>query len=915
MQNQIAGDERLRKNIRELGILLGEVLIEQEEKKLFNTVEKLRNLSKEMRNSNDSQLAKKIRSVVQKLDLEESHNVVKAFTIYFILVNAADEMNNVLINLSSEEKSTEYFDEAFTEIKKLKFSESKLDTLFSQMEIVPVFTAHPTEATRQTILKKILKISNLLLAKEKGYVTLQKEEQIMEKIKTEITLIWQSNEIRFSKITVEDEIMRGLFFFKEVIYKNLPEFYTSLNSSLQKHFSKKVNPSDIIKFGSWIGGDRDGHPYVTDKITKKVFELHRKEIINLYLSDLNSIYEELSSSVFRKRVSKELQKSVENDSKLFDDKSTPAIQREPSELYRRKLVYIYKKLEKAIDVNETESQKYSDSQSFIDDISILKTSLLENQGELIVKNLINPFLYKIKTFGFHFIKLDIRQNARLINDAVSEIVSLAGINKSFIKLSEEEKSKLLTNEILNPRPLINKHTQLSAGTEKIVKEVGLIAWAKKNISVHSCDDYIISNASTVSDVLSVMLLAKENGLIINDGNKLVRSDIDILPLFETISDLRNSGIVMESLFNNSAYKQHLNNRKKQQKIMLGYSDSNKDGGIVTSNYELYKAQIELEELTRKFKTSLILFHGRGGSISRGGGPVNKSILAQPDGTISGKIKITEQGEMISSKFLIPEIAVKSLEIMSSAVILSSAKTLKKKKSQNIDKYVKEFAPVAELAFSKYRDLLESPGFIEYFRSATPIDIIENIEIGSRPPSRKKGGDISSLRAIPWVFSWTQNRQTISGWYGFGTAIQNAIEQNILTMDQIKDMYQKWSFFRTMVQNIEMVLTKTDMIIASEFATLASGKNSQTIFTKIKEEYELTLETILSVTGEKSLLDDDQTLKRTLALRDPYIDPISFIQVNLINKYRSSMLKGRKAKFLNVLRSCVNGVAAGIRNTG
>lgn len=373
---------------------------------------------------------------------------------------------------------------------------------------------------------------------------------------------------------------------------------------------------------------------------------------------------------------------------------------------------------------------------------------------------------------------------------------------------------------------------------------------------------------------------------------------------------------MDKLFSLNVYKNHLKKRKNIQKIMLGYSDSNKDGGIVTSNYELYKTQIELKRICSDYETELVLFHGRGGSISRGGGPVYRSILAQPPMTINGKIKLTEQGEMISAKYLIPQRAVKSLETVTSAVLLHSAKNFKNKTQPDIDKFIGLFSTVSEKAFEHYRNLVSDKSFIEYFRSVTPIDIIEKIEIGSRPSSRKKGNDISMLRAIPWVFSWTQNRQIISGWYGFGTAIKNAVDKKAITLSQLKTMYKKWQFFTALVQNIEMVLTKVDMLIGEEYTRLNSSTEVDRIFKKIKSEYRLSVEWLLKITGENELLESDPQLKKTLSLRNPYLDPISFIQVNLIQKYRSKKTaKKEKAELLRLLRASVNGIAAGIKNTG
>ena len=487
------------------------------------------------------------------------------------------------------------------------------------------------------------------------------------------------------------------------------------------------------------------------------------------------------------------------------------------------------------------------------------------------------------------------------------------MNNNYEKLSEEDKVEIICLAIANSNFKRSASNRISEHSKKIITEVGLIKWAKNNISKDSADDYIISNCSRVSDVLGVLYLATIAGLVKVIKGKIVQSDFDILPLFETISDLRNSEETMQQLFNNKLYQQQLYLRNKVQKVMLGYSDSNKDGGIVTSNFELYKTQIDLEKLTRKNKIELILFHGRGGSISRGGGPVNQSILAQPPNTIKGKIKITEQGEMISSKYLIPQLSKQSLELISSAVLVKASHSYKKIKYKGIDNFIKKFEIISKSAYSAYTDLISHQSFIEYFRTITPIDIVENLEIGSRPSARKAGGDIKSLRAIPWVFSWTQNRQTISGWYGFGSAVFDCLMKKQITPNELKDMYKNWRFFNSLVKNIEMVLFKADMVIGKEYSLLNDKRYIKEIFNFINEEYERSVKAILLITGEKSLLDSDKSLQRTLLLRNPYIDPISFIQIRLIKDYRDSSLKDKN--LLDILRSSVNGIAAGIRNTG
>ncbi|MFZ0456019.1 MAG: phosphoenolpyruvate carboxylase [Ignavibacteriaceae bacterium] len=914
-------DAPLKRDIRELGFILGNILREQEGEVLFETEERLRALTKSLRTEYDEKTRKEIISLISSLSIEDAYKVVRAFSTYFILVNAADEVHRIrryretiMLNSEPPENSME---EALHFLKKEsngKLSKSDIEKVLNKIKIIPVFTAHPTEATRQTILRKILKISQLLLRREILKNTTEEEEEIKTQLQTEITLLWQSNEIRFHKVTVKDEIQRGLFFFKDVIYEIIPQFYLILNSKLKDEFNFDKPAPNVLNFGSWMGGDRDGHPYVTVDLTKETLLNNKNQIINLYLKDLPPLYTSLSSSLNIIKADKKLQRSVEKDSELLNPRISEGIMRDPSEIYRTKLLLISEKLQHTIDNTDI---GYADSNELLSDFQLIYNSLIKNKGKIIADNKILPLIYKIKTFGFHLVQTDIRQNSPMLHNAINDLFNYSEVSPDFESLVETEKIEILTREILSARPLKNSFSNLKEITKQVISEIELINWGKKNISPEACNDYIISNCSTVSDVLTALLLAKEAGVVIVQEGKIIKSNLDILPLFETIEDLRKSQEVMLKLFNNKAYSSHLKFRNKRQKIMIGYSDSNKDGGIVTSNFELYKAQKNLKKLCDKEKIELLLFHGRGGSISRGGGPVSQSILAQPAGTIEGKIKITEQGEMISSKYLIPEIAHQSLEFITSAILIASAESKYKKPADKFDDYSEIFEAISSDALESYRQLINYKYFTEYFRTATPIDIIEQIEIGSRPSSRQKNKDFKALRAIPWVFSWTQNRQTISGWYGFGYSINKCIDEKIISWDEIEKMYNEWEFFKMLVNNIEMVLLKTDMIIGKEYVSLCKNKKAANeIFEMINKEYELSINTILKITGEKDLLDHNKSLQSSLLLRNPYIDPISFIQVKFIKQYREKNFpKSKKDKLVSLLRITVNGIAAGVRNTG
>ncbi len=910
-------DAPLHRDIRELGAILGKVLIEQEGKSFFDLEEELRLLTKSLRADYTEKTKREIDAIIDSLDLKKANKIVRAFLFYFLLSNTADEVHRIrrqrahaLTDATPQKGSMQ---EAFLELVSEGHDAEFAKRILEMTTVIPVFTAHPTEATRQTVLRKILNISELLLKREISTLTPDELSELRRQLHAEITLLWQTNEIRMNRVTVYDEIRRGLFFFGQILYDTIPSFYDRLNRTLKDVYRSEMTAPVILKFGSWIGGDRDGHPFVTAAVTRTAITLQKRQILSLYLKDMDVLFEVMSSSTRIIKASKELIESVESDKKNLADQITEEDLKDQSEIYRVKVFLIYNKLKNVL---EEKGYRYGAAAEFIYDLELVFRSLMDNRGEVIAESRILPLLYKVKTFGFHLASLDIRQNSTVLRRAVSGLLKASEVEENFEKLGLAAKIRILTKEILKARPLVSSNVAVDTDSSEVLSEFEAMRFGKEFGGEETCNDYIISMSSDVTDVLTPLLFAKEAGLVKVREGKIEESRLDILPLFETIEDLRHAHVVIGNLFRNPAYAQHLKLRGMTQKIMIGYSDSNKDGGIVTSNFELIKAQINLKRVCEKFGISLVLFHGRGGSVSRGGGPLNQAILAQPIGTIEGKIKITEQGEMIFVKYSMPEIALRSIELNASAVVLSTAKY--KSGVKNVaGRYLTLFGQISDIAMRHYRRLVANPGFIEYFRHVTPIDVIERIEIGSRPPSRNNGTDLKNLRAIPWVFSWTQNRQLISGWFGFGYALEKAIEKGIVGWDDLRDIYDKWEFFKALTDNVEMVLAKADMTIGREYTQLsANPATGRRIFDMIREEYERSRRAVLNITGEKDLLDSNPSLQRSLLLRNPYIDPISLVQIKFLQVYRRENSEdGRKQEILDLLRSTVNGIAAGMRNTG
>ncbi len=912
-----AKDAPLHRDIRELGAILGKVLIEQEGKAFFDLEEELRLLTKSLRSNHSEKTKSEIDRIINSLDLNKASRIVRAFLFYFLLSNTADEVHRIRRQrahaLSDATPQRGSMEEAFNELAGEGHSLDFARQILEMTTVVPVFTAHPTEATRQTVLRKTLNISELLLRREISTLTPDELADLRRQLHAEITMLWQTNEIRMNRVSVYDEIRRGLFFFSEILYDTIPMFYDRLNRTLKKVYNSDTPAPVILKFGSWIGGDRDGHPFVTAEVTRTAITMQKRQILSSYLKDADILYEAMSSSTRLVGASRDLMESVDSDRLNLSDQIKEQDLKDQTEIYRVKVFLIYHKLKNTLDER---GYRYESAADFIRDLELMHGSLTANRGEVIAESRILPLIYKARTFGFHLASLDIRQNSAVLLSAVSGLLKASEVEDGFEKLGEEGRIKLLTREILKARPLVNSNLSLHPDSSEVLQEFESMRFGKESAGEETCNDYIISMSSAVSDVLTPLLFAKEAGLVRARDAKIEESRLDILPLFETIEDLRHAHVVMGNLFKNPAYAQHLKLRGMTQKIMIGYSDSNKDAGIVASSFELIKAQINLKKICDRFGVTLILFHGRGGSVSRGGGPLNQAILSQPIGTIEGKIKITEQGEMIFVKYSMPEIALRSIELTSSAVILSTAKY--KSGEKNVaGRYLTLFEEISDTALIHYRELVTHPGFIEYFRLATPIDVIERIEIGSRPPSRNNGTDLKNLRAIPWVFAWTQNRQLISGWFGFGFALEKAVERGIVSWADLRTIYKKWEFFKALTDNVEMVLSKADMTIGGEYLRLSGGQGTaKKVFKMISEEYERSRRAVLSITGEKNLLDSNPSLQRSLRLRNPYIDPISLVQIKFLQIYRDEKSEnGRRQEILDLLRSTVNGIAAGMRNTG
>jgi len=886
---ELSQQSQISSMIRLMGDLLGDMLTEQEGQAIFDLEEDIRALSKNRRGG-DENAGQAINAVVDSLmdDLPRARAVLKAFTTYFQLINLVEEQQRVNI-LRERTHLARQNDQPMSEsiassIKRLHDEGLAADDIRKQLQnlfISPVFTAHPTETKRRTTLLQLKTIGEELARFSSGNLLAHEQDALMDRLRQNIVLLWQSDENRDRRPTVMDEVRNGLYFFEATVFKLVPQIYRELERALHEFYPEEAfEVPNFLHYGSWIGGDRDGNPYVTLDISEEALREQKKKILELYRVEVDALYHQLSPSRTRVQFSRPLLDSLVEDFELVPQEEREVLDRFNQEPYRKKLIMMFRRLKATADEvqlpwqeRKKDPRAYSDVGEFLHDLRLIESSLVENKGERIAAGHLNDLIRSAESFGFHLASLDIRQHAQRHRDALAEILSSYGLLYDYEALSEEDKIAWLTDEIRNPRPLTGQ-LNFSSETNDTISLFRLVKQAQLYVGAEAIETYIISMTASVSNMLEVLLFGQDAGLF---------GQIDVVPLFETVDDLKAAPALMAALFENEIYKEHLGLRKRQQQIMIGYSDSNKDGGYLQANWMLYQAQRALAEVCHEYKVQMTLFHGRGGTLGRGGGPTNRAILAQPAESVQGRIKITEQGEVISGRYANAELGHRHLEQFTNAVLLTGGRRPKQKQEQAWSKVMDS---LSQDAYAKYRSLVEKPEFLTYFHEATPIDHIGALNIGSRPARRKATQDISDLRAIPWVFAWTQSRVNLPSWYGVGTALENwisASKDESKCVAQLREMYEKWPFWRTLMDNVQMGLTKADMGIATLYAGLTDEKTRAAIFDDLLDEHRRATEVVLTVTDSQNLLDSEQWLQRSIQVRNPYVDPLNFIQVALLRR--------------------------------
>ncbi|WP_426111567.1 phosphoenolpyruvate carboxylase [Massilia sp. PWRC2] len=920
-------DAPLKEDIRLLGRLLGDVLREQEGADVYEVVETIRQTAVRFRKDDDADADLELRTLLKKLSREQTISVVRAFSYFSHLANIAEDQHHIrrrrahqLAGSPPQSGSVAF---ALGKLKAAGVPAATVHHFFQQAQIVPVLTAHPTEVQRKSILDAEHDIARLL-AERDGALTPKQARANLALLQSRIATLWQTRMLRYSKLTVADEIDNALSYYRITFLRELPALYDDIAEDLTVHYGADAaaTSASYIQMGSWIGGDRDGNPNVDATTMQAALTRHAATILDFYLEEVHALGAELSVSTLMVSVSPALQ--------ALADASPDQSPHRSDEPYRRALIGIYARLAStarklgAANILRREvahAEPYGDAADFAADLQLLADSLVANHGASLVHPRLAHLLRAVAIFGFHLASLDMRQSSDVHQRVLTELFAAAGEESDYAALDEAAKVALLQKELAQARLLVSPWTSYSAETES---ELAILRAARdigQRYGGRAIRNYIISHTETVSDLLEVLLLQKEAGMLRTASGEL---DAMVIPLFETIPDLQRAADIMREWMALPQVAQVIAHQGQLQEVMLGYSDSNKDGGFLTSNWELYKAEIDLVKVFADAGVKLRLFHGRGGTVGRGGGPSFDAILAQPPGTVNGQIRLTEQGEIIASKFSNAEIGRRNLELLVAATLEASLGQSSGAQSSQLAHFETVMAELSDLAYHAYRNLVyETPGFTDYFFAATPITEIAELNLGSRPASRKSTRRIEDLRAIPWGFSWGQCRLLLPGWYGFGSAIGAwlAADGEAGRADRIatlQAMHQRWPFFATLLSNMDMVLAKTDLPIASRYAELvADVALRERIFGRIAAEHGATLACLQSITGASERLAGNPLLARSIQNRFAYLDPLNHLQVELIERHRA--LAGGPLQVDNRVHRgihlSINGVAAGLRNTG
>jgi phosphoenolpyruvate carboxylase len=910
-------DLPLRDDIRLLGRILGDTVRAQEGEEVFDLVERIRRTSVRFHREEDDNARQELEEILNGMTPHHTVRIIRAYSYFSHLANIAEDQHHIRRNRAHARAGSAPREgslaHALTRAREVGIDRERLRDFFRHALVCPVLTAHPTEVRRKSTLNREMDIAAILAQYDRVRLTPEEAAASDEALRRAVLTLWQTSLLRWTRLNVLDEVANGVSYYDHTFLHELPRVYAGLEDTLTA-----LDPAwdgteveSFLRMGSWIGGDRDGNPYVTADVLHQALRVQSTRALHHYFDELHELGGELSLGAHNVRISEEL--------RGLADRSPDRSPRREDEPYRRTISGIYARLAATahgLDQAETvrkavgAAPPYADAAELRADLDIIDRSLKENGSAVLARGRLRSLRRAVDVFGFHLAGLDLRQNSDVHERTVAELLEAAHPGTGYGDLDEEARIARLLVEIGTARPLVSPFIAYSEETASELAILHTAAQAHRLYGRAAVPNAIISKANGISDVLEVALLLKEAGLLRPLAGEL---DVNIVPLFETIGDLRNCVGVMDRLLALPQYRRLLDSRGGVQEVMLGYSDSNKDGGFVTSGWELYKAEIGLIEVFRRHGVTLRLFHGRGGSVGRGGGPSYQAILAQPGGAVNGQIRITEQGETISGKYSNAEVGRRNLEILAAATF--EATLLQPEQAAPRDEYLDVMEELSAAAFRAYRSLVyETEGFERYFWESTVIGEIATLNIGSRPASRKKTRSIEDLRAIPWVFSWAQCRLMLPGWYGFGTAVRSWLAAHPDNgMAVLQAMHREWPFFQILLSNMDMVLAKSSLAIASRYAGLVGDAELRdSVFQRIRAEWHDATDTLLAIMGQDNLLEGNPLLARSIRNRFPYLDPLNHVQVELLRRHRASDTDER---VLRGIQLTINGIAAGLRNTG
>ena len=930
-RNSRDNERPLVEDIRLLGRLLGDVIREQEGGEIFELIEKIRKLSVAFRRDADQDADKSLKKLLKGLPGDHAVSVIRGFTYFSHLANLAEDRHHIRRRAIHERVGDAHEGSIEVALQRLRWAgitPKIISQTLAHSFVSPVLTAHPTEVQRQSILSAERDIAQLLNERDeikaraavvnaaKDALTPKELAANEQRMRARVMQLWQTRLLRFSKLTVADEIENSLSYYESTFLREIPKIYAALEEALGAH-----PVAAFLRMGQWIGGDRDGNPNVNAQTLQHALKRQAEVALRQYLTEVHFLGSELSLSAMLVSFSPAM--------KALAEKSPDTNVHRMDEPYRRALTGMYARLAATLkSLTDGDAARhaiapqnpYPNASSFLADLKIIQTSLQNHHAKTLAAQRLDPLIRAVEVFGFHLTTVDLRQSSDQHEKVVCELLATARVEKDYAALDEQSKRKLLMAMLNEARPLRIPGATYS---EHALSELAIFEAAREargSYGAEAIRHYIISHTESVSDLLEVLLLQKELGLMRGTLDHIAQVDLIVVPLFETIEDLRNSAGIMREFYALPGIANLVQRSGAEQDIMLGYSDSNKDGGIFTSNWELYRAEVALAEdfdrLANSHKIQLRMFHGRGGTVGRGGGPSYQAILAQPPGTVKGQIRLTEQGEVIGSKYANPEIGRRNLETLVAATLEATLLQPTKPAARN---FLETATLLSQASMQAYRHLVyETAGFNDYFFEATPIREIAELNIGSRPASRKANQKIEDLRAIPWGFSWGQCRLTLPGWFGFGSAVDQFLDrptdkERKAALALLQKMVKQWPFFKTLLSNLDMALAKSDLALASRYSELVSDtKLRKKIFTAIEAEWHQTANVMTLLTGEKHRLANNPALARSIRHRFPYIDPLHHLQVELIRRFRDGKADERVQRGIHL---SINGIAAGLRNTG